>query len=186
MDLGDQIGTVIAVAVGAIGSYMFGRLSDRDRLARDLAFRWDERRLDAYVAYVSAVKMAGMRANEVHERRLQGASASDLVDLINDLAEREGHRAERFEALPLLADGTTIEAAHELNHALWRLEHPARTGSEIAEQEWHELADKWVTALNNFHAAARQSLTVQGTFSRRDTAALAVSRPERASSGVIV
>lgn len=87
--------------------------------------------------------------------------------------------AASYEALPLIADGATIEAGHQLNHAVWGLEAPIRQGRIVAEAEWLELADHWVTALNNFHAAARESLSVVGTFSRRDVAAQAVGRPER-------
>lgn len=174
------LAAVIAVLAGATCTYVMGRFADRDRFARELQIRWDQRRLDAYVAYVSAVKLAGTRANQVHERRAEGAQKADLQQLLTELAEVEVRRTESFEAIPLLADGATIEAAHELNHAVWHLERRARQGDRIEEQVWHDLADAWIVALNNFHAAARADLSVPGSFSRRDVAALAVSRPDRA------
>jgi hypothetical protein len=81
--------------------------------------------------------------------------------------------------LPLLADRPTILAAHELNRAVWALKQPAMRGEILEEATWLNLADKWIQAMNDFHAAARASLSVPGEFVRYDTAALAVSRPER-------
>ncbi|MGQ5263706.1 hypothetical protein ACTWLT_23490 [Micromonospora sp. ZYX-F-536] len=176
------LAAVIAVLAGAAGTYVVGRLTDRDRFARELHVRWDQRRLDAYVSYVSAAKLAGTRANQVHAGRINGASEADLAALLQELADVEIRRSEAFEALPLLADGATIEAAHELNHAVWQLEQPARLGTKLDDDVWHALADKWVNALNNFHSCARAGLTVPGQFSRRDVAALPVSRPEPATS----
>ncbi|MEV6371921.1 hypothetical protein [Micromonospora musae] len=176
------LAAVIAVLSGAAGTYVVGRLTDRDRFARELQVRWDQRRLDAYVSYVSAAKLAGTRANQVHAGRGNGASEADLDALLRELAELELRRSEAFEALPLLADGATIEAAHELNRAVWQLEQPARQGTKLDEETWHALADKWVNALNNFHSNARAGLSVPGQFSRRDVAALTVNRPEPATT----
>ncbi|MEV4629492.1 hypothetical protein AB0J90_24835 [Micromonospora sp. NPDC049523] len=175
------LATLGAVLVGAAGTYVVGRLGDRERFTRELQIRWDQRRLDAYVAYISAVKSAGIVANQVHKRRIGGASEDDLDVLLRQLEEFEVRRADLFEVLPLLADGPTIEAAHELNHAVWELEHPARQGVKLDEEAWFAVADKWITALNSFHFAARSGLNVPGRFSRRDTAALVVARPERAN-----
>ncbi|MGC1214887.1 MAG: hypothetical protein WA890_26960 [Micromonospora sp.] len=171
--------TVIAVLAGAAGTYIVGRLTDRDRFARELQVRWDQRRLDAYLAYVSAAKLVGTLANRIHAQRLGGPAEADLRALLQELADVEVRRSEAFEAVPLLADGRTIEAAHELNRAVWQLEQPARQGRTLDEEAWHALADKWVSALNNFHSAARDGLNVPGRFSRRDIAALLVSRPDQ-------
>ncbi|WP_051723906.1 hypothetical protein [Micromonospora chokoriensis] len=178
------LAAVIAVLSGAAGTYVVGRLTDRDRFARELQVRWDQRRLDAYVSYVSAAKMAGTRANQVHAGRIEGVPESDIEALLRELADVELRRSEAFEALPLLADAPTIEAAHELNRAVWQLEQPARQGKKLDDETWHALADEWVKALNNFHSNARAGLSVPGQFSRRDVAALTVSRPERAALSV--
>jgi hypothetical protein len=173
----DQAITVVAVLAGAASTYIFTRLSERDRFSRDMKLRWDQRRLDAYAAYISAVKVTGRSANEIHRRRLQGATADD--DLVTELTNSHDRLADRFELLPLLADGPTIRAAHELNAAVWALKEPAMRPEILEEAEWLNLADNWIKALNDFHAAARASLNVPGAFVRYDTAALAVSRPER-------
>jgi hypothetical protein len=179
-----QLITVVAVLAGAASTYLLGRLSDRDRYARELRLRWDQRRLDAYTAYVTAAKMVGASANAILSLRLRGISEDDLAGRIDELARLELRRTEAFEALPMLADGATIEAAHMLNEAVWHLERSARLGEAPAEEKWLSSADQWITALNNFHAAARDCLSVIGTYSRRDVAALAVDRPERRAASV--
>jgi hypothetical protein len=174
-----QLLTIVAVFAGAAGTYLVGKLTDRDRYARELRFRWDQRRLDAYTTYVTAAKMVGAMANTILDLRLGGLPEEETKERVAQLVDLEMERNRAFEALPLIADGATIEAGHQLNHAVWGLEAPIRQGRVVAEAEWLELADRWVTALNNFHAAARESLSVVGTFSRRDVAAQAVGRPER-------
>lgn len=179
-----QLITVVAVLTGAASTYLLSRLADRDRYARELRLRWDQRRLDTYAAYVTAAKMVGASANAILSLRLRGSSEEDLADRIDELARLELRRTEAFEVLPLLADGATIEAAHMLNEAVWHLERPARLGETPAEEKWLSSADQWISALNNFHAAARECLSVIGTYSRRDVAALAVDRPERLAPSV--
>ena len=174
-----QLLTIVAVLAGAAATYVVGKLTDRDRYARELKLRWDQRRLDAYTTYVTAAKMVGAAANSILDMRLAGIPEERLEDRVAELVDLEMQRNRAFEALPLIADGPTIEAGHQLNVAVGGLETPIRQGRTITEAEWLTLADRWVTALNNFHAAARESLSVVGTFSRRDIAAMAVGRPER-------
>lgn len=180
-----QLITVVAVLAGAAGTYVVGRLNDRDRYSRELRLRWDQRRLDAYTAYVTAAKMVGATANAILGFRLKGVSQDDLTTRIEELARLEARRTEAFEALPLLADGATIEAAHALNESIWQLEQLARSGQVPTEEKWLAFADQWITTLNNFHAAARECLSVVGTYSRRDIAALALDRPERRASSAL-
>lgn len=177
-----QLITVAAVLAGAAGTYVVGRLSDRDRYARDLRIRWDQQRLDACIAYVTAAKLVGSSANAILGARQDDVQNETLAVRLDELAKLEMRRTEAFEALPLLADGATTEAAHELNEAVWRLEQSARTGRTVLEEERISLADGWIAALNNFHAAARECLSVVGTYSRRDVAALVLDRPERRAS----
>jgi hypothetical protein len=179
-----QLITVAAVLAGAVSTYIVSRLTERDRYTRELRLRWDQRRLEAYTAYATAAKMVGTSANAILDRRLKGASEDDLAGRVDELARFEMRRTEAFEVLPMLADGATIEAAHALNVAVWNLERPARSSQTPAEEEWLASADQWITALNDFHAAARECLSVVGTYTRRDVAALAVDRPERGAQSV--
>jgi hypothetical protein len=79
-----------------------GRLADRDRYARELRLRWDQRRLDAFIAYVTAAKMVGAAANGVLSQRLSGAPEDRLADRIEELAKLEMRRTEAFEAFRCL------------------------------------------------------------------------------------
>jgi hypothetical protein len=174
-----QLVTIAAVLAGAAGTYVVGRLTDRDRYARELRLRWDQRRLDAYTAYVTAAKMVGAAANTILDMRLAGLPEERIEGRVAELVDLEMRRNQAFEALPLIADGATIEAGHQPNRAVWGLASPIRQGRTVAEAAWLELADRWVIALNDFHAAARESLSVVGSFSRRDIASMSVGRPER-------
>jgi hypothetical protein len=180
MGIASQVVTLIAVLAGAGASYLGSKLTEKDRFARELRIRWDQRRLDAYVAFMSAAKTTGTHASRIHEQRINGDTSTGLAHQIDELTRSDLRRSEAFESLVLLADASTIEAAHLLNRAVWNLEHPARLGKEIEEQDWLRMADQWIVAINDFHAAARSDLQVSGAFVRRDIAALAVSRPERA------
>ncbi|MEV4275710.1 hypothetical protein [Actinoplanes xinjiangensis] len=129
--------------------------------------------------------MVGETANAILGRRLEGENDEDQSARKEELASFEKRRTEAFESLPLLADGATIEAAHRLNEAVWALEQTARQGRTVTEAEWLALADRWILALNDFHAAARECLHVVGTYSRRDLAALTVDRPERRATSTL-
>jgi hypothetical protein len=180
MGLVSQIVTLIAVLGAAAGSYFVGRMSDKDKFSRELQVRWDQRRLDAYIVFMAAAKMTGTYANRIHEQQQVTATPEAYSGrYLKDLNRSEFRRSEAFESLVLLAESATIEAAHSLNRAVWKLENPARRSIRLGEDEWLRLADDWIAAMNDFHAAARADLKVTGSFARRDTAALAVSRPER-------
>jgi hypothetical protein len=47
----DQLPTLLGVLVGAVGGMASSTLTDRLRWRRDQAVRWDQRRVDAYIAF---------------------------------------------------------------------------------------------------------------------------------------
>jgi hypothetical protein len=171
MALAEQLVTVGAVLAGAAGSYLASRLTDRDRFRRDLRIRWDERRLDSYVLYVTAVKHVYRCAQQSLTARFDGGSI-DRDALLVEMKAAEADRSRAFEQVMLLGDPATVQAAHDLNERLWRLERPARGAEEIGEEAWHTRSDEWLIALNDFHSSARQSLWVSGEPARRDKAVL--------------
>jgi hypothetical protein len=175
MALAEQLVTVGAVLAGAAGTYLASRLTDRDRFRRDLQIRWDERRLDSYVLYVTAVKQVYRCAQQALTARFEGDSI-DRDALLVEMRAAEAERSRAFEQVLLLGDSTTVQAAHDLNERLWRLERPARGAEEIDEDAWHQRADEWLAALNDFHSNARQGLWVSGELTRRDKVPLAKPR----------
>lgn len=178
MALVEQLVTMGAVLAGAAGTYLTTRLADRDRFERELRVRWDERRLDAYVGYVTAVKRVYRHASTLLSAHIDGADLADRDAVRAEMGSAEADRSRAFEQVLLLGDAATIRAAHELNDRLWQLERPARGAGEIDRDAWHERSDAWVVALNDFHTHARQSLGVAEELVRRDVAARPTDRPD--------
>jgi hypothetical protein len=61
----NQLPALLAVVVGATGSYMTASRIERSRWRRGMATRWDEQRLAAYVEYMHAVKEARRLASRL-------------------------------------------------------------------------------------------------------------------------
>lgn len=168
MAFAEQLITVGAVLAGAAGSYFTTRLTERDRFERDLRVRWDAHRLDSYVAYVAAVKRVYRCAQQVFTPQWDDSDPDTRNALLADMRAAEGDRSHAFEQVMLLGDAATVQSAHELNDRLWKLERPARGAEEITQDMWHERANEWLVALNNFHGRARQNLGIAGEPARRD------------------
>ncbi|HEY0536838.1 MAG TPA: hypothetical protein VGD53_00645 [Actinoallomurus sp.] len=181
MALAEQLVTVGAVLAGAAGTYLTSRLADRDRFTRELRVRWDERRLDAYVVYLTAVKNVYRCAQQALSALLDDDELKDRDALLAEMRAAEAERSRAFEQVMLLGDTPTIQAAHDLNDRLWKLERPARGAEEIGKDMWHERSDEWLVALNEFHSHAREGLAVSGELARRDVAQLLTRRssPDR-------
>lgn len=174
MALAEQLVTVGAVLVGAGGSYLTSRLTDRDRFERDLRVRWDDRRLDSYTAYIVAIKRTFRCVWRVLYAHFNGQEAESRDSLIDKMREAEDERSQAFEQLLLLGTAEAVRAAHKLNERVWRLEKLVELlqgGERIDEAEWHESADRWLVALNDFHYQARIGLGVPGEFARSDVGA---------------
>ncbi|WP_192583263.1 hypothetical protein [Streptomyces albicerus] len=175
----EQLVTVGAVLAGAAGSYLTTRLTERDRFERDLRVRWDAHRLDSYVAYVAAVKRVYRCTQQVFTPQWDDSDPATRDALLAEMRAAEGDRSHAFEQVMLLGDAATVQAAHDLNDRLWRVERPARGVEEITEEMWHERAGEWLIALNNFHTHARQSLGIAGESARRDVVPSARSDAEQ-------
>jgi hypothetical protein len=175
----EQLVTVGAVLAGAAGSYLTTRLTERDRFERDLRVRWDAHRLDSYVAYVAAVKRVYRCTQQVFTPQWDDSDPETRDSLLAEMRAAEGDRSHAFEQVILLGDAATIQAAHDLNDRLWKLERPARGVEEITQDMWHERANEWLIALNNFHSHARQSLGIAGESARRDVVPPARSDAEQ-------
>ncbi|WP_219471155.1 hypothetical protein [Nonomuraea rhizosphaerae] len=167
-----QLITVAAVLVGAAASYFVTRASERERFNREMKVRWDRPRLDAYVAYISALKMEYTTAQKMFDILKKDSTSAEIQLLLDTLQQADLRRAEMFETVMLLADAPTIQAAHELNTKMWRLERSVCNRDDLEKATWYQFTDAWIVALNNFHESARASLGVSGGISRRDVALL--------------
>ncbi|OKK10280.1 hypothetical protein [Streptomyces sp. CB02400] len=149
-----QIITLVGVLIGALTSYFATAMAERTKLRHLMATRWDERKLDTYIEYVSCIKEIQRAAMDAGRARDQGKDPSDA------LTEMEGNEKKRsilFETFVLLSDDRAATAAHAVNQRTWELLRTARVPSNgTAELRPIPL----VEALNVLHEAARSDLTI--------------------------
>ncbi|MFI5567968.1 hypothetical protein ACIA6T_11525 [Streptomyces sp. NPDC051740] len=149
-----RIITLAGVLIGALTSHFATAMAERTKLRHLMATRWDERKLDTSIGYVSCIKEvrgAAMDAGRAHD---QGKDPSDA------LTEMEGNEKRRtilFETFVLLSDDKAATAAHAVNQRTWELLGTARVPSNgMAGLRPIPL----VEALNVLHEAARSDLTI--------------------------
>jgi hypothetical protein len=165
-----QLFTLLGVLLGAGLSYLAGWARERAKYRRDLSQRWEERKLDAYVAYISDVKQ--MRAIA---RRIAGDSIPDPglpIALSREvglplLGEAEARRSVSAEVVALVGGADVISALRTLNQAVWRLEWFARGKLEDDGTAWQAAEAAYSGAINTFQECARRDLNVPGLYLRR-------------------
>ncbi|MFD0313129.1 hypothetical protein [Streptomyces flavalbus] len=149
-----QIVTLVGVLIGALTSYCATAVAERARFRRELATRWDERKLDTYIAYVTCVKEIQRAAMEAGRARDQGG---DATDALREMESSENRRSVLFETFVLLGDERAATAAHTVNQRTWELLRATRDpASGLAELRTVPL----VEALNVLHQAARSDLAI--------------------------
>ncbi|MBM4795097.1 hypothetical protein HXP44_24320 [Streptomyces sioyaensis] len=146
-----QIVTLLGVLIGALTSYVSTTVAERTRHRRTMATRWDERKLNTYVEYLTCVKEAADSAKE----SLKARGNPDLQRaLLATMNEAEKRRSVLFETLILLAEPSAVEAAKDVNQILWQALIAARE-SNCDRFFW---VDDLMAALNAFHESARRDL----------------------------
>jgi hypothetical protein len=168
-----QIITLVGVLVGALTSFFATSMAERARFHRTLATRWDERKLDAYIEYISCVKeevRASRQAIEAGER------GEDNAEALSEMAAAEARRSILFEGLVLLSNEAAADAARTVNQRTWDLlEWTLDPGAEASARR-SELSTLVIEALNILHRAARSDLAMGdprlATGRRRATPAL--------------
>ncbi|MET9807238.1 hypothetical protein [Streptomyces halstedii] len=156
-----QIFTLVGVLIGALTSYFATTVAERARFRREMATRWDERKLDTYIEYLTCVKQIQRAAMAAGQAREQGVDASEALAAME---ESENRRSVLFETFVLLSNEKAATAAHTVNQRTWELLRTARTPSSgTAELRPIPL----VEALNVLHEAARSDLTISSAVSVR-------------------
>ncbi|MEU9475561.1 hypothetical protein [Streptomyces sp. NPDC048191] len=146
-----QIVTLVGVLVGALTSYLSVTLAERAKHRRTLATRWDQRKLDTYIEYAVCVKEVADAA----KRAWQSEEGSELHrEFVAAMEEGERRRSALFESLLLLADPRAVEAAHDVNVALWEILGKARAHAPSVTTP--RLSD----LLNRYHERAREDLGI--------------------------
>jgi hypothetical protein len=146
---------------------------ERTRYKRDLSERWIERKLDAYMGYLSDVKE--MRVIARRMLRDTGLDPALPISLSREeglllLAEAEAHRSVSAERVQLIGSEEIITALHALNKTVWRIEWFARGLIDNTDTDaWKQASSEYAIAINNFQELARSDLRVPGSYVPRDT-----------------
>ncbi|AKU15116.1 hypothetical protein [Luteipulveratus mongoliensis] len=146
-----QLFTLLGVVVGAVGSFLATSAAERARYKRELATRWDERRLQIYIQFSTCVKDIAANA----ARSLQVSDDTKKAEFLEVMEQRELERSGHFETLMLLASASAIDAAHEVNQRIWDGLVATRNGEDPGDYGL-------VEALNALYSAARRDLGVDG------------------------
>jgi hypothetical protein len=158
-----QIITLIGVLIGAAASYFATTSIERARHRRALETRWDERKLNTYVDYASAVKATNIAATKVFMVRDQ---PKELAASIAEMEKAEINRSTLFEALILLAEPVAVEAANVVNQKLWQILKVSRDPALTDDVDRERLAIELMSALTDLHEQARLDLGITGQLHR--------------------
>ncbi|MFE3742880.1 hypothetical protein [Streptomyces sp. NPDC059134] len=156
-----QIFTLVGVLIGALTSYFATAVAERAKFRREMTTRWDERKLDTYIEYVTCIKEIQRAAMDAGRARDQETDASGALE---KMEESENRRSILFETFVLLSDDEAATAAHAVNQRTWELLKQARIPSN-GTAELHPIP--LVQALNVLHAAARSDLTISSSITVR-------------------
>lgn len=164
-----QLVTIAAVLLGAITTHVTNHLIERAKHRRDLLTRWDEKKLDAYSAYVGQVRASIHAAVLLYEVRehIRTVPRSEH-ELTMDLTDAGGAQALAFERVMLLAEDAVIEAAHAVQEAMAAIGWQARGVVVGSLDDWRALHATAFAAINQFHECARVDLGVSGKFTGDD------------------
>ncbi|MET9407459.1 hypothetical protein ABZX90_17105 [Streptomyces sp. NPDC002935] len=159
----DQLATLLAVAVGAAGSYATTTLTDRTRWRREKSDRWHEKKFDVYARYGNTLKeqiwitqRIGAALGYAHV--VDPLSPADGLEL---LAAAESRRAAVWESVLLVGDVETITAARSWHEAIWTLELHVREQRHDA-QGWIRDSQRVSQRRDAFYVCARRELGVAG------------------------
>ncbi|MFG2041575.1 hypothetical protein [Dactylosporangium sp. NPDC048998] len=152
----DQLPALFGVVLGAAGAMASSSLTDRLRWRRDQVVRWDQRRLDAYIAFAATLK-------EIHAiaSRLIGAERDERAANLVLLAAANVRRTQDWESLLLLGDEATVAAGRRWRDAVAQTERVARAEAGDVDA-WQAAVNESDLARDTFHAAARRGLGVGG------------------------
>ncbi|MFG3505098.1 hypothetical protein ACGF5F_06240 [Streptomyces sp. NPDC047821] len=152
-----QVITLVGVLIGALASFLATAMAERAKFRREMATRWDERKLDAYIEYTSCIKEILRAARTVFAAWEAG---EDRAEGLAALEATEAKRSVLFEGLLLLADDDAAELARRVNERTWAVLRLARDPD--GEGTPDEVGLAVIDALNDFHKAAKADLLIGG------------------------
>ncbi|MEV0820178.1 hypothetical protein [Nonomuraea rubra] len=159
----DQLPALIGVLLGAVGTYSVTALTERKRWKRQLATRWDERRVVAYMEYAHSIKKTISICVKLASQRGVGAELNFLAPEYSDadLAAAEEDRTVSWEAVLLFGSDEAIAAARRWHEAVFRLELMA-TGQE-ADLSWDLAIKATSRARGEFYRVVKREIGMRET-----------------------
>jgi hypothetical protein len=166
----NQVLTLVAVLVGALASFLSTSWLNRAQQRSDLDRSWRLTRLESYRDYLRDAK--AMRI--IAQRIAAGIGLDDEAPPLDRgvsldvLAQTDAARSASYEMVALTGSAETLEAAHALNRALWRLEWFARGLLDDRDRTgWQDGMGRYMAAIDAFNEAGRKDLGIPGTYIRR-------------------
>jgi hypothetical protein len=158
-----QVPALIGVVVGTIGTMVATTVAERARWRRSQTVRWDERRLEAYTDLTRAVKEIHLLSMGLLSAYRPGSRTPQLdrAERLARLAEADVRHTLAWEAVLLLGDGATVQAASAWRHAVRDLEAAARALPD-APDDLEAMVRTADDTRDGFYRAARSSLGVRG------------------------
>jgi hypothetical protein len=160
-----QLFVLAGVIIGALASYLTTAATERARWKRALDSRWDDRRVEAYVAYAQAVK----DEIRISGQLAAGRGVGEVTDLLSPtqenldlLAAASAARGGAWETVLLLGHPETVAAARNWHESVWRLEWFARGLITGGSEDYEEARSATNIARSLFYESARRDLQVRG------------------------
>jgi len=156
----EQFPALIGVVIGALSTYLTGAATERTRWRRERSSRWDDRRAQAYADYGYAVKNVYVQCRRADGLRRQGADARPAYEqALTELERLTDERTAKWEAVLLLGDPATIDAARIWHRRVWQVELFAR-GTRTDTRNRESVLDTVITDRDRFYKAARDDLGI--------------------------
>ncbi|MEE1721641.1 hypothetical protein ACIBX9_14690 [Streptomyces albidoflavus] len=121
-----QILTLVGVLIGALTSYFATASVERAKFRREMTTRWDERKLETYIEYVTCIKEISRAARDAGRARDEGR---DPAEALWAMEASENKRSVLFETFVLLSHDAAATAAHAVNRRTRELLRAARGGA---------------------------------------------------------
>ncbi|MEU5566147.1 hypothetical protein [Micromonospora musae] len=162
-DIGAQVPALLGVLVGTVGTMVATTVNERVRWRREKTVRWDERRLDAYVDFIRAVKEIHAVATQMLGKHRPGSRRPplDRDEGLARLNEADVRHTLTWEEVLLLGDEATVRAASMWRDAVRDIERAARALPN-PPTDLPELLHRANEGRDAFYRAARGSLGVHG------------------------
>lgn len=157
-----QLPALLGVVVGGAATFVTTSLADRAKWHRDRRERWDVARMQAYTEFGDAVKQVFNLATRIAAGRGFPRAVDPMeptAQAIAALGEAESVRARAWEAVLLLGDPATVDAARTWWHEVWRFVWFAR-GWETDPEQWPVAVSESDAARQRYYDCARADLGV--------------------------